>query len=134
LGHPFDEVVATLIRASAVASNRTEALWAASKFCRESKRFAEGYEYAKRGLAIPAPASGLFVIRWIYNYGLLDEFAVNAYWIERYQDCLDACERLIREGKMPPDMHDRVKKNAEFAAEKIKTQGGSSRAPFRAAQ
>ena len=93
-----------------------EALWAASKICRQSKRFAEGYEYAKRGLAITAPAGVLFVLGWIYDYGLLDEFAVNAYWTERYQDCLDACQRLLREGKMPANMHDRVKKNAEVAA------------------
>jgi hypothetical protein len=68
------------------------------------------------------PIDGLFVVSWIYDYGLLDEFAVNAYWIERYPDCLDACERLLRESKMPQDMHDRVKKNAKFAADKISPQ------------
>ena len=59
---------------------------------------------------------------WIYEYGVLDEYAINAYWIERYQDCLRACQRLLRERKMPKDLYDRVKKNADFAAEKIKLQ------------
>jgi hypothetical protein len=58
----------------------------------------------------------------VYDYGLLDEFAVHAYWTERYQDCLEACQRLLREGKMPSNMRNRVRKNAEFAAEKIRLE------------
>ena len=122
LGQPVEEVIATFLRASDAASSRAEALHAASQLCREKNRFADGYEYARRGLAIPLPANGLFVVSWIYEYGLLDEFAVNAYWTGQYQDCFDACQRLLREGNMPANMHDRVKKNAEFAALKIGLQ------------
>jgi glycosyltransferase involved in cell wall biosynthesis/LPS sulfotransferase NodH len=125
LGRPFEEVVAMHLRASEAAPGRAESLHAASRLCREKNKFAEGYEYAKRGLAIALPANGLFVQSWIYDYGLLDEFAVNAYWIGRYQDCLDACTRLLREEKMPQAMRERVTKNAEFAAEKIRLASSS---------
>lgn len=127
LGRPVEEVIATFLRASDAAPGRAEALHAASRLCREKNKFAEGFEYARRGLAVPLPAGGLFVVSWIYEYGLLDEFAVNAYWTERYQDCLEACQRLLREGKMPPHMHDRVKRNADFAAEKIRLQCSNSK-------
>jgi len=119
-GRPFDEVIAVYDRASTAAPHRAEALHGASRICRWNNKFAEGYEYAKRGLAIPPPTSGQSIQQWIYDYGLLDEFAVNAYWIERYQDCLDACQRLLREGKMPSDMYDRVKRNADFATTKLR--------------
>ena len=122
LGHPLQEVIDTFLRASNSAPGRAEALHAASRLCRENKRFAEGYDYARRGLAIALPENGLFVAAWIYDYGLLDELAVNAYWTEQYQDCLDACQRLLREGKVPEHMRARVKKNADFAAEKLKTR------------
>ena len=125
IGHPFEDVLATYLRAADMAPGRAETLHAASRLCREKGKFACGYEYARRGLAIPAPVDGLFVEKWIYEYGLLDELAVNAYWTEQYQDCLEACQRLLREGKMLPDMHNRVQKNAEFATEKIMTQGVS---------
>jgi glycosyltransferase involved in cell wall biosynthesis len=125
-GRPFEEVIAAYDRASNAALNRAEALHDASRFCRWNNKFAEGYEYARRGLTVPPPSGGSCVQKWIYDYGLLDELAVNAYWVERYQECLDACERLLREGKIPPDMHDRVKENAEFAAEKIRLQGDRS--------
>jgi hypothetical protein len=70
-------------------------------------------------LAITPPRSGLFIEPWIYEYGLLDEFALNAYWVERYGDCLDACDRLLRYAKLPGDMRDRVEKNAAFARQKL---------------
>ena len=55
IGRPFDEVTAAYERASSVAPHRAEALHGASRFCRENKRFAEGYEYARRGLQITPP-------------------------------------------------------------------------------
>jgi hypothetical protein len=132
MGRPFDEVIAAYERASNAAPNRAEALHAASRLCRENKRFEEGYEYARRGLEIPPPGDGLSIQQWIYDFGLLDELAVNAYWTERYQECLDACQRLLREGKMPSDMHDRVKKNGEFADRKIRANEQHRLAPPRA--
>ena len=119
MGRPFDKVVAMYLLASDAVTSRAEALHAASRLCRENKKFADGFKYARRGLKIPLPADGLFVQSWVYDYGLLDELAVNAYWSERYQDCLDACQRLLGEGKMPADMHERVKKNADFARAKL---------------
>ena len=119
MGRPFDEVVAAYERASNAAPSRAEALHSASRFSRENNRFAEGYEYARRGLKIPPPDSGRSVQQWIYDYGLLDEFAVNAYWIGRYDDCLTACERLLREGKIPAEDRERIEQNARFAREKL---------------
>ena len=119
MGGSFEEIVAAYLRAANSAPHRAEALWAASRLCRLNNKFAEGYEYSRRGLTIERPADGLSVEPWIYEYGLLDEFAVNAYWAGAYQDCLDACERLLREGKIRNDMRDRVIKNADFARKKL---------------
>ena len=38
------------LRASAAAPSRAEALHAASRLCRENNKFADGFEYARRGL------------------------------------------------------------------------------------
>ena len=125
LKYSNDEVIAAYMEATASCPTRAEALHGAACFCREKRIYERGYQFAKQGLAIPYPnkaLKSLFVQDWIYEYGLLDEFAVNAYWTERYQDCLEACQRLLRERKMPEDNYDRVKKNAEFAAEKIRNQ------------
>jgi glycosyltransferase involved in cell wall biosynthesis len=126
LGHDINEVIAIYLRASDSAPNRAEALHGASRLCRDHKRFADGYLYAHRGLKITSPGGGLFVEQWIYDYGLLDELAVNAYWAEDYEICLQTCQRLLREGKIPQNIYSRVTDNAKFAAEKMKFREHSS--------
>ncbi len=126
-GRPFDEVITAYERAANAGRHRAEALHAASRFCREKGKNAEGYEYGRRGLAIELPAGGLAVEKWIYDYGLLDEFSVNAYWAGHYQDSFDACLRLLSEGKMPSGMLERVAKNTQFAAEKVRQPNDRSR-------
>lgn len=116
---PFDAVLSAYKNAAKALPSRTEALHGGSRLCRLAKRYEDGYELAKRGLAIDKVPEGLFIEHWIYDYGLLDEFAVNAYWAEEYEDCLQACERLMAEGKMPADMRERVEKNAEYAKQKL---------------
>jgi glycosyltransferase involved in cell wall biosynthesis len=114
LDHPVQRVINTYLRATAVQPARAEALHAASRLCRLNKRYEAGYWFARRGLT-PQPASGLFLEPWIYDYGLLDELAVNAYWSGRYEECRVACERLLDEGKLPGAMRQRVSDNLRFA-------------------
>ncbi|TPJ75281.1 glycosyltransferase [Mesorhizobium sp. B2-5-13] len=118
LARPFDEVVAVFERATQVVPTRAEALHAASLYCRNQGRNAEGMEFARRGLDLTQPA-GLFVQPWVYDHGLLDEFAVNAYWTGAYRESLDACLKLLASDKLPADMLKRVVANARFAADKL---------------
>src|SRR5262249_31769909 len=106
LCHPDYEVIGMFLRAYEVCPRRAEALHGAARYCRTTGKYQQGYMCAKHGLYINEPAGGLFVEAWIYEYGLLDELAVNAYWVERYDECLDACERLLREGKIPEEMRE----------------------------
>ena len=57
---------------------------------------------------------------WIYEYGLLDELAINAYWTARYAECVNACDRLLGEGKLPAGKRDQVLGNKNFAIGKLK--------------
>jgi hypothetical protein len=119
LGHPDFEVIGTFLRAYEASPRRAEALHGAARYCRATGKHHQGYMLAKQGLEIPQPDNGLFIEPWIYEYGLLDELAVNAYWIERYDECLGASEHLLGEGKMPEEMRERVEMNARFAREKL---------------
>ncbi|WP_027145228.1 glycosyltransferase family 2 protein [Mesorhizobium sp. WSM3626] len=118
LARPFDEVVAVFERATQVVPTRAEALHAASLYCRNQGRNAEGMEFARRGLDLIQPA-GLFVQPWVYDYGVLDEFAVNAYWTGAYRESLDACLKLLATEKLPAQMAKRVLANARFATDKL---------------
>lgn len=119
LGHPDQAVVAAYLRASDALPTRSEALYRASRLCREKGRFEEGYQIAKRGLAIQFPSSALFVESWIYKTGLLDEFSVNAYWSGHYRDCLDASLTILASPQLSSTDTRRAVENARFASERL---------------
>ena len=116
---PDDEVLAAYEAASQAMPSRIEALHDASRLCRLKGRYQQGYEIAKRGLGKPYAQDTLFGRPWMYETGLLDEFAVNAYWTGHYAESLDACLRILDTEKMSgADLH-RVVGNAKYALEKI---------------
>jgi len=118
-GGPDDEVIAAYRAATEALPSRGEAMHAASRFCRIRKRYAQGYDIARAGLALTAPTGGLFVQPWVYDTGLLDEFAINAYWTGHYAESLDACLKVLESGKLDPSQVRRVAANARFAREKL---------------
>jgi tetratricopeptide (TPR) repeat protein len=122
LGHPLDEVLTSFEKASKVVPDRAEALHAAALRCRVNNRYQQAYELTARGLVIAPPTNSLFHQPWVYDYGLLDEFAISAYWVGRYRECLKACDRLFSEGKCPATMLDRIRQNRAYAAEKLAAQ------------
>jgi glycosyltransferase involved in cell wall biosynthesis len=119
LGHAAEVVLDLYRRATEASPLRAEASYRASRLCRLRNDYARGYEIAKQAIDLTAPADGLFVEGWIYDYGILDEFAVNAYWAGHYRDCLDAVLRALARGKVPPAEQQRFVANARFALEKM---------------
>jgi glycosyltransferase involved in cell wall biosynthesis len=79
-----------------------------------------GMAVASDGLRYSAP-NGLFIQPWIYDYGLRDEFAVNAYWAGHYRESLEASLKLLASDKIPFDMVKRLADNSLAALEKIPT-------------
>ncbi|TGU53169.1 glycosyltransferase [Mesorhizobium sp. M00.F.Ca.ET.186.01.1.1] len=128
LDRPFDEVVAIYERANQTVPARAEALHAVSLYCRNRERYPEGQDYARRGLDLTEPV-GLFVQPWVYQYGLLDEFSVSAYWAGAYRESLDASLKLLASDKLPRDMLERVGSNARFAADKLPPEPSRSGGP-----
>lgn len=119
LGLPDEVVLASYEKASAASTTRIEALHGASRLCRIKGRYAQGYEFAQRGLGRPYPSDALFGEPWIYETGLLDEFAVNAYWVDRHTECIDACLQLLRTEKISGADFQRVVTNAQYSLQKI---------------
>lgn len=110
-GRAKEQCLAPLIRASNLIQTRAEALHAAARICREVKDFESAYFFARAGLAIPQPESGLFIDASVYRYALLDEYQVAAYWIGRHADSRRAAEQLLAEARFPADQADRIKAN-----------------------
>ena len=55
----------------------------------------------------------------IYEYGLLDEYAINAYWIGRYDECLKSCRKILSTATLSDAERKRIQANADFAKQKL---------------
>ena len=56
---------------------------------------------------------------WIYQWGLLDEFCIHAYWVGRYRESLEASLKLLMDGHCPPEHHERILQNGASAKHKL---------------
>lgn len=122
LGHPHERVVAEHVKAWVLRPTRAEALWQLARLCRERGRYAEGYLYAKTGQDIEYPRGDiLFIRRDVYEWRMLDEFAICAYWIGRYRESFEAGERLLREERFPEIERERLVRNLAFARERMES-------------
>lgn len=119
LNHSADEVLTAYAAATAAQPMRAEAVRAAARFCRMNKFYKRGYEFAKPALNLKFFNGVLFGEPWVYHYGLLDEYAVCAYWIGRYNECLEACHKILELSDIDFNMRQRVEKNANYAREKL---------------
>ncbi len=123
LGFSAAEVIDTYSQATRVLPSRAEAAHGASRYCRLHQMFREGYEIAAGAIDLPAPAEGRQVEHWIYERGLLDEYAVNAHWAGRHVECVRACLEILRRNKELPDAdHSRIVSNARASLENLAAQ------------
>lgn len=117
LKHSIDDIIAAYWQAYQVAPWRSESLWAAARVCRLAGRFDQSYRFAKQGMKIKYPEGALFVAQPVYEWMLLDEFAISAYWTENYKEARMASIKLLQENKFPPDQKERLEANLKFATE-----------------
>lgn len=115
LGYNEAEIIHAFMVAHESLPTRLESLHGVIRFCRMNKHFQHGYILAAHAINLPKPKEGLFIEPWIHDYGLLDEYAVVAYWTGHYRECLNACVQLLKDGNLPAQDRQRIYDNANFA-------------------
>lgn len=114
LNQPLTAILDTYHRARVAVPARAEAIHAAARLCRVNRLYGEGYSLARLGIKLPL-ADGLFVEEWIYRWGLLDEFAICAYWAGEKTESWLACQALLLRRDLDGPTRERIEKNAAFA-------------------
>lgn len=79
---------------------RMEPLYFLAEQERLSENYEQAYQYASKGLLMPIVDS-IFVEKWIYDYGMLFEYALAAFHTNRYAECVLACDRLLSFKELP---------------------------------
>jgi glycosyltransferase involved in cell wall biosynthesis len=119
LGLPDDEILAAYEMATNSYPSRVEAIHAASRYCRIKKKYKQGYEIAIRGLGKTYQNGSLFGEPFVYQVGLLDEFAVNAYWTENYLHCIQSCLQILKTELMRGNDLKRIISNIEYSVKML---------------
>lgn len=52
---------------------------------------------------------------WIYEYGLLFEYSIATYWIERFRESRDACDKLLALPNLPQNYREATVHNRAYA-------------------
>lgn len=119
LEKPIDTIIKTFFEAHQVAPWRAESLWAAARLCRLHARFDQAYHLSKVALKVKYPEGALFVGQHIYDWCILDEFAISAYYTSRYQESKKACDQMLATNKIPEQERKRIESNHKFACDAI---------------
>ncbi|WP_234336925.1 glycosyltransferase [Streptomyces xylophagus] len=62
------------------------------------------------------PGDLLFTKPWVYQWGLLFEFSITAYWVGEFAASVEACDRLLALPDLPASIRRQTLTNREFAA------------------
>ncbi|MEU8523308.1 glycosyltransferase [Streptomyces sp. NPDC048577] len=119
---PETEVISRFLRAHESRPSRAEALGELARLCRQNERWPLAYLFARQAARIPQPKDILFVEFEWYEWRALDELSVAAYWVGEYGESVRCTERLLEEGRLPEEQHDRVKRNLGFARERLRVK------------
>jgi len=122
LGRPYGEIVALFLKAYEMRPGRgAEPLHDLAAYCRHQNWFAQAYLFAKMGSQIAYPDDILFVETDIFQWRILDELAVSAYWTGRYAESRDACNKILKRS-VPAEHIKRIKENLDFAVQKLRAK------------
>lgn len=116
---PEDVVVKSYFDAYHFRPSRVEPLFYLTNYYRRKNNFLMGFLVAQIGLGVPLSKDVLFVEKWAYDYNLLLEYSICAYWIGEYEKCQEASQKILAMKDIPEGVQNCVKKNLEFANAKL---------------
>lgn len=120
---PWKEVKQAYLDAYNYCKERVEPLYQIAFRYRLNNQFAKAYKYAKLGSKIKFPEHcKLFIYRNMYDYKILDELAIDAYYIGNYLEAFMINRKLLTEraNLIPDGDKARIQANLKFALEKLK--------------
>jgi hypothetical protein len=123
-------VLEALLSAYDRRPTRAEPLFELARYFRLKKNYGKAFLFSKVGALTSPPNDALFVDHSVYEWRLLDELAVSAYWIGNYSECKLACEQLLRRTAKGVDVSEedvrRIRANLKLAHDKLALEAVSA--------
>ena len=119
LGYPMDVILSTYLRGLEFNNSRAEIYHHVARYCRLNGRNQLAYIMSKQGLTKKIKKHFLFTEKWIYDYGIQDEFSIAAYWSGHHRESYEYCQQLLQNPHLPPEQLSRIQLNLKFAKDKL---------------
>jgi glycosyltransferase involved in cell wall biosynthesis len=94
--------------------HRLESLCHLASYCRRNKLFDKAFFYSKIGSQIPKPIEGLFIESSCYDWKILDELAISAYYVGDIALCGSINNALLSSGNLPDEQVRRITENIKI--------------------
>jgi glycosyltransferase involved in cell wall biosynthesis len=128
--HPIDEVIVAYSKAWEYRPQRLEAVFHVMRKLREQNRFVLAFTYGDVAVKTPGTKDILFVEPEIWQWRLLDEYSIAAYYIGHPELSYKNTKQIIDSAffsSIHPQEQDRLRKNLEFYSNGLnKKKEGSS--------
>ena len=123
LGESWEKVLAAHLRCWQFSPHRAEPLHLISAHYRLQGQFALSHLFASRAKEIPFPEDdSLFVAADVYQWKIDDELAICTYYLGRFHESFDRCNRLLEVPSLPEDERERILGNRGFAMSQFRDE------------
>ncbi|MEV6956130.1 glycosyltransferase [Streptomyces sp. NPDC051183] len=123
----FPAAMDALSRAWEFRPSRLEACYELASRLRVLGRHHTAHAITGSVLGRPAPEDLLFVQPWVYQWGLLFEHSITAYWVGDMDASLRACDQLLTMPELPESYRRQTETNRGFALAHSGPAGSVSR-------
>ena len=95
LHYPAAEILNQYLLAREICPHRVEDLYRSAKYCYSNGRPNLALSLINQAMTIPHPVEGLFLEDWLWQYGMMDAYAVCCYQLSRFKEGLETAEKLV---------------------------------------
>lgn len=119
LNMPAETVIDGYYKAFHYRPSRAEPLYRLATYYRQKNNFPAAYLTASTALKVPLPHDILFVENWVYDFGLLFELSISAFYIGRFEEAQVANQMLLANPKLPQNIREQVERNTAIVNSKV---------------
>lgn len=115
----WEEIELAYLDAHKCLPSRMEPLYEIGKYYQYQKKYPEAYKWLKQASTIPFPTNQLlFIFKNIYEFNIWDSLSVVAFYLEKYQETIDACTKAL---KSPFSKYhtERIQNNMKLSMKKL---------------
>ncbi len=102
--------------------HRAEPIYFLANLCNQEQDYDAAYQFLHKRdqIKIPQEKDALFNMDWIEEYGLLFEQSIAAFYVGKYDESIEACDRILDHPHVPDSWKEITKRNREFPLKHVK--------------